>query len=307
MNKILSKKTTKQKIMEFFFPLYPLKVFSNISSITTFAVLIALRMILQLTSFYIPIFSFSISVSWTPLIIIGWLYGPVYGFVAGFVTDSLGILMSGSVWFWLYAIQEPMVGIIAGLFGYLCRLRLSKDVVNKKSKIIDFVIFDFFLIFFSGISIYFLIEFTKSSVSFEGKSKLEEIFFVYSKWIILGVMSFFLVFSNVLEIIFFKKFVRNFVFCSWLISLVCILSVLMSFLLGPISANEFYKYMYGNDSPLFIKYGVIFYLIPRVFKESIKAPIQVLILIIVIPIASNYIEKIKMAKFLKWNIDNKKT
>lgn len=301
MKKLLVKKTSKQKIIEFFFPLYPLKVFSSISSITVLSVLIALRMVLQLTSFYIPIFSFSISVSWTPLIIIGWLYGPIYGFVAGFITDSLGILMSGSVWFWLYAIQEPMVGFIAGLFGYFCRVRLLKNASDKKTKIKDFVIFDFFLIFFSGISIYFLIEFTNSSVSFEGKSKLEEIFFVYSKWVILGVMSFFLIFSNILEIIFYKKFFKNFIFCSWLISLVCILSILMSFLLGPISANEFYKYMYGNDSPYFVKYGTIFYLIPRVFKESIKAPIQVLILIIVIPIASNYVEKMKMAKFLKWN------
>lgn len=307
MDKFLVKKTSQQKIMEFFFPLYPIKVFSNISSITVLSVLIALRMVLQLTSFYIPIFSFSISVSWTPLIIIGWLYGPIYGFVAGFITDSLGILMSGSVWFWLYAIQEPMVGLISGIFSYYCRWRISKNKEEKKSKIIDFIIFDFFLVFFSGISIYFLIFFTNNSFSFEGKSSLEEIFFIYSKWIILGVISFFFIFSNILEIIFYKKFSKNFILCSWVISLVCILSILMSFLLGPISANEFYKYMYGSDSPYFVKYGFIFYLIPRVFKESIKAPIQVFILIIIIPIASNYVDKIKISKFLKWNSINKKT
>ncbi|MCF0217551.1 MAG: ECF transporter S component [Malacoplasma sp.] len=293
----VTKKPLSQKWKGFLFPLSPLRVFSNISSITIFAVLIALRMILQLTSIYIPVFSLSISVSWTPLIIIGWIYGPIFGLVAGVVTDTLGVLMSGSVWFWMYAIQEPIVGFLAGLFGYFCSIRMQS---KKSNKAFDWLFFELIICIFSAVCVYVLIEETSKNVSFEGKSKLEDFFFKYSIWIILSCILFFFTFVQILMFVFWKKFRNNFVTCAWIVTLVCILSITISFLLGPISANEYYKYLYNQDSPYFVKYGIIFYLIPRAFKESIKAPLQATILLIVIPIANHYINEIKMHKVLKW-------
>lgn len=284
----------------FLFPLLPIKIFSNINCIAMLSILMALRFVLQFTSFYVPVFSFSISVSWTPLIIIGWIYGPIFGFITGFATDTIGNLLSGSTWFWLYAIQEPMIGLISALFAFFLKVRLRKNYCNKKW-FIDFFIFELIILGFSLICIYVLILQTNSDLSFEGSSKLETFFLKNAIWIISFSLLTFFIFIHIVAFIFYKKFKKNFILVIWTISLVCLLSILMSFILGPISANEYYKFMHnGNSSPYWIKLGAIFYLIPRVFKESIKAPIQIFILITVIPMANSYVSKVILNKKTKW-------
>ncbi|BAC43837.1 ECF transporter S component [Malacoplasma penetrans] len=296
----IKKEQSKNRLLSFLFPLYPLKIFSSVNSIAILAVLIALRLVLQKFSIFIPAFSLSISLAWTPLIIIGWIYGPIFGLVSGIVTDSLALLMSKSTWFWLYAIQEPMLGLIASLFGYAYRLLTNK---NNPNKIWSFIFFQTILLIFSSICIYILIFKVSTDIRFEGKSSLEKFLYSNSKWVILSSIIFFAVCMETLALVFFKKFSKNFIMCALIISLVCSISIIFSFVLGPISANEYYKFIHnGIDSPYFVKYGVIFYLIPRAIKESIKAPIQIYVLIVLIPIANIYINQLKMSKFLKWKI-----
>ena len=49
-------------------------------------------------------------------------------------------------------------------------------------------------------------------------------------------------------------------------------------MLGPITYAEYTKYITGSEPSSFIKYGSMYYLVPRVLKESIKTPIYIVIL-----------------------------
>lgn len=301
MFKVFENNNRCMKFKKFLFPLLPIKIFSSTNCISMLAILMSLRFVLQFTSFYVPVFSFSISVSWTPLIIIGWIYGPIFGITVGFITDSIGTLLSGSTWFWLYAIQEPMIGLIAAIFGYICRYATSKS--QTKKTYIDLIFFEIITIAFSLTCIFVLLIQTKSGNSFENKSKLEAFFLDNSIWIISSSVAFFFIFIQSIALIFYFKFKKNFRVVIWTITLVCTLSILMSFILGPISANEYYKFIHnGQSSPSWLKLGAIFYLVPRVFKESIKAPIQIFILLSVMPLANNYVNNVVLSKQLKWNI-----
>lgn len=76
---------------------------------------------------------------------------------------------------------------------------------------------------------------------------------------------------EILALVFFKKFSKNFIMCVLIIFLVCFILIIFLFVLGLILANEYYKFIYnGIDFFYFVKYGVIFYLILRAIKELIK-------------------------------------
>lgn len=291
----------KNLVISFFLPLWPLKVFSNISAMATLSLLIALRVVLQYASIHIPTINLTISISWTPLMIIGWIYGPLFGLVTGAITDSICFLIKPTTWFWLYAIQEPMVGFICGTFGYLCTLRLNSVSKKPKSKKWDFIMLQIFLITFVSIGfmgLYMII----NDFSYEGKkSELDSFFWLNSKWLILGSILFFFISMEISSIILLKKFNNQFVLVCWIVCMVCFMSILMSFILGPISSNEYYKFLYGKDSPSFVKYGITFYLVPRAIKESFKAPIQIILLVLTIPIAVKTISEIKHSIRTKWN------
>ncbi|MDE7434044.1 MAG: hypothetical protein K2M43_02920 [Mycoplasmoidaceae bacterium] len=55
---------------------------------------------------------------------------------------------------------------------------------------------------------------------------------------------------------------------------------IFSFLLGPISTVEYYKYLHNGNFPgdeRFLKYGAIIYLIPRVIVQCIKTPLECMV------------------------------
>ena len=122
-----------ENIKLFLFPLNPIKVFLNIRLMVILSFLLALRFVLQYLTIYIPVASMSISIAWTPLMLAGWIFGPVFGFFLGFITDTVAYLIKpGSIWYWMYAIQEPLVGMISGIIGFICMLRI-KSVFNKEA------------------------------------------------------------------------------------------------------------------------------------------------------------------------------
>lgn len=287
----------------FFFPLYPFNIFKNTKLITSLAILISLRLVLQYFVISIPTISTSISLSWTPLIIVGWIFGPIVGFFTGILTDTLSYLIKPTtLWFWLYAIQEALVGFIAGIIGSLYRMRLNSYLKNKKEKyIIDLVINQFISIIFVFISTLIIFLWANENQSFENKSGVELFFFKYSKYIIISSNLFFFFVIEILVFVFYKKNRKYFLLIIWLINLSIILTTIFSFLLGPISASEYYKYAHnGKESPWVIKYGLIFYLIPRVIKESVKLPIQSIAHLMLIPIITMHIESVKRNLKLSW-------
>lgn len=317
-----TKKTFWYQFKLFFFPFYPIRVFKSTRLLSALAVLIALRLVLQYAVIHIPIVSTSFSLSWTPLMIIGWVYGPVIGFFSGIVTDTLSYLIKPtSLWFWMYAMQEPFVGLISGLIGSLYTLRilnlktnfsfkLTNQKINGENKkvfiksnnkfMFDLIINQIIVFVFMLISTLVVLIWASDNMSFEGKSKLDQIFFEYSKYIIIIVNIVFFIVVETITIVFYKKNKKNFLLFIWIVNLTIIITSIFSFLLGPISASEYYKYAYGKESPYLIKYGLIFYLIPRVIKESVKLPLQDLSLLLLIPITQYNVNKIKKNLRFSW-------
>lgn len=305
VDKILyeNKKTFWLKnIKLFFFPLYPYNIFKNIKLITTLAILISLRLILQYFVISIPTINTSISLSWSPLIIIGWVFGPIVGFCMGILTDTLSyIIKPTTLWFWLYAIQEAFVGLIAGIIGSLYRFRKCSYKNCNNTYILDLIINQIILIFFVIVSTLIIFLWATKDQSFENKSAIESFFFEYSKYIIICSNLFFFFIVEISIFALYKKNKKNFLLIIWLLNLSIILTTIFSFLLGPISASEYYKYAHnGRESPWVIKYGLIFYLIPRVIKESIKLPIQSIVHFMIIPIVTMHVENIKRNLKLSW-------
>lgn len=281
--------------------IFPIKVFNDIVAMSVFALLISLRIVLQFTSIYLPVFKTSISIAWTPLMIIGWMYGPIVGFFAGVITDTISFVIKPSTWFWLYFIQEPIIGFVSGIFGSVATIRTLQVIKNSKSKIFDILFVQFFLLLFILVSLFGLIGFLNGK-SFEGKSsKLESFFWQNSKYFILASIIFFSIIVEIIIFVFLKKFNKSFIISCYAICLACFNSLVMSFLMGSYAANEYYKFLHnGKDSPLFLKYGVMFYLIPRTIKESIKAPLQIFLLILVIPLALKTRNEMLIQKSIKW-------
>lgn len=302
-----------ENIRLFLFPLSPIKVFLNIRLMVVLAFLLALRFVLQYLVIYIPTASMSISIAWTPLMIAGWIFGPIFGFFLGFITDTISYFMQPtSVWFWMYAIEEPLIGLISGIIGFICTLRIKsvfnnnvmvksvfKKPINKTYKF-DLIIQQFFFVSFLIICNFALFAWLDGSQKFESISGFDDVFFSYSKYIIIGVLLFFFVIVETITIFIFKKNKKNLILCCWILILVLLCSVIFSFILGPITSVAYYEYINGKSSPSFLKYGAIFYLIPRVIKESIKAPLQAIILLTALPIAFSFISEAKNSIRLKW-------
>ncbi|WP_412032220.1 ECF transporter S component [Malacoplasma muris] len=293
----------------FFFPFYPHSIFKHTKLIVILSILLALRFALQYAVIHIPIVSVSFSLAWTPLMIIGWIFGPMIGFFSGVITDTVSYLIKPtSLWFWMYAIQEPLVGFISGIIGSLYVLRtktLIDDFVenknNNKNVKWDFVINQIIIIGFTFVTTLIVLVWADGIQSFEGKSKFDDIFFKYSRYIIIVVNIIFFVVVETITLVFYKRKKKNFLLFIWIVNLTMITTTVFSFLLGPISAAEYFKYANGRESPNVVKYGLIFYLIPRVIKESVKLPLQDFALLLLIPITTLYTNNVKKNLRFTWN------
>lgn len=275
----------KDKILKFIYPFYPHHLFNSIKLMMVLAMLITVRIILGFISIPIPGVGISISIAWVPLMIIGWIYGPIYGFIVGMITDTIGFLISPTaVWFWMYAIQEPLVGLVSGIFQGAYYLRIN----NKKANITFDILFEQVTIMvFSLVGLILLLLWVD-----HGNIK----YFSVYKSITIGLLCFYLLVIEIFTLIFTvksknnKKYLITFIYSSVLVTLI---GVIFSFLLGPISAVEYLYYINGVYPDNYLQYGIIFYLIPRIITESIKTPIEAIVLTGSIFVINPNIEKIK--------------
>ncbi len=280
------KKQTEMKNLEFsakkfFFPFSPIKSFRSVRLLILMAILIALRLVLGLLTIRVVPFSLSISIAWIPLMVIGWYFGPVIGLVLGMLTDTLSFLMAGGgIWFWMYAIQEPVIGLLSGLVAGWCRYRKSRKDITISW---DIIINQIFVIGFAILSYVILIVWLDPSWHFEGQDiKFEEFYNIY-KWVAIGGISLLLVVYETLMILTLTKKIGNkdhqtminFVYTS---CLVIISMLIFSVALGPITAVEYIKFINGTIPIEYLRYGSIFYLVPRIAVESIKIPLEASIL-----------------------------
>lgn len=277
------------KFIKFLFPFWPVKIFKSITGICVLAALLGLSILLNLFKINITA-GITISFAWLPGIIIGWYFGPIVGLLMGALIDTINWLIYGGVWFWMYALQEPVLGLIVGIISSLFNIirntkqHFSICLIINQIMLIGFIISSIFIVFYyTDPNNPFFQSISNAENSTSNMIKTTQL---YLRWIILGILlGLFVIVEMIVGYRYyqFKKdrnsnFVRFEIFLF--ITIVALTStVIFSFLLGPISAIEYYKFL-NNTSyvPNLVNYGVMYYLLPRVIKECFKTPIYIIIL-----------------------------
>ncbi|NQX83652.1 MAG: ECF transporter S component [Mycoplasmataceae bacterium] len=116
----------------------------TIRTISIFVIFSGLSIALSYWSITIIPHVLSFSFSTIPVMYIGFLLGPKEGFIFGLFTDTIKSLIKGYPWMFVYALTEPIMGLISGYVG------LNKEKYKTKKYKIALIIFVqiFFLLLF---------------------------------------------------------------------------------------------------------------------------------------------------------------
>ena len=283
-----SESKRKHLFLKFLFPLYPYHVYKTTKFIITIAVLLALRIIFGTFSIPIPATGQSISFSWIPVMIMGWIFGPVHGLFFGMATDSLCFLIwPNAMWFWMYAIQEPIVGLFSGL----ARSIYERRTTGNKKLILDFFITQIILISFILMSLIGILLWVNNNV-------LD--YYNSYKYVCISLSIVYFIFINCFMFFYLKDIKNNqerFMLFLYALTLISIIMSIFSLLLGPISAVEYFKYVNGKYPNNYVKYGLLYYFIPRAIVQTIKVPFEAIIfcsiVLIINPILNNSITQLE--------------
>lgn len=237
------------------------------------AVLLAMRIILEALSINIPGVVLSLSFNWIPLMLMGWYFGPIYGLLLGAVSDTLCYFIfagGGSIWYWMYAIQEPIVGFIAGLMSAVCKLRINNE---KSNVIVDILIQQIIYIVFGSSCYIILILWLDSTHAQSVGSSYHEVY----KWLSLALITAFFIVMEIFTFYYVTYHKENkfglitFIYAT---CLVMIIVLIFSLALGPIITVSYLTYVNGSVPDQWMDIGMAYYLIPRVIIDSIKVPLE---------------------------------
>lgn len=257
----------KNSLRTFLFPFSPHKIHKSTKLMMLIASLIAIRILLGYFHIKLPVVNETIGFAWMPIMICGWFFGPIVGFVFGALTDTLGFVLHPSIWFWMYAIQEPCVGLISGIIHGICYWRINQKNHNI---IFDLLTQQIVLLVFCLTAIFGMF-FWLDNNSFNK--------FQGYKIVVLILITIFLVLMEGTTFIFLKNSDHKnnwyrlvFLYATMIVALTM---TLFSFLLGPIAAVEYLKYINHYDPD---KNTLLLLLIPRIIVQSIKVPIESFVL-----------------------------
>ena len=271
-----SKKNHLYWIKKFLFPYYPLKFFKSIQLISFLSFLLALHIILVYIGFNIPVINLQIGFDWIPTYLCGWFFGPIIGPIFGFVANNISWLQTGaSFWYWMYAIQEPIVAFFSSLVSFYFYYTL-----NKKTLVLDIIIQQFALLSFFIISIVLI------SLSYLQKIKFNNVYINQNNGVFglmissLVILSFFFLFSEIYIIYKIKSKTKLYNLKIYLSSIVLISSMIFLFAIavGPITNISFlYAFHFINNN---LVSGQIFLtnVIASTFMQAIRLPFAIFIL-----------------------------
>ena len=283
---------TKKNIKKFFFPIS--KPFSSVKTLTFIAIIFTLYIFLVLCTMY-SVLNFSIP--WIPIMVLGWYLGPIYSCFLTIVFDNIRFFLLsqvGGLWFWLYAIQAPLVALISGLFGGLFYYRFNSIKSScSKSIIFDVIFNNLIVISFFIFTTFMLLSFVNNSIKFKGSEKIETFFLNTYKWIAISLLTFGLVSFETIIIINFRcnlqkkrDFISQILVLCYCSSLVLVIMFIFPYVLQPIATIEYCKYCgFPNKS-------FLFYLIPQTFRQSIIVPIEIFVLKTIILLAQKQFNEI---------------
>jgi ECF transporter S component (folate family) len=250
---------------------------------------------MQVISIPIPGFVLNFSFAYLPVMLIGWYFGPIYGFVCGAICDTMCYLIfPGGLWYWMYAIQEPIIGLIAGLFASWCIYRQSKPKINIGVDIaIQQVVY---LVFAAACYTIIVLWLTNGNLY---ASQVDIIYrwlslsLITAFFILIEAYTFYNVFTNSLN----KQ--KNITFIYTLV-LVALVTLVFSFMLGPISTVSYLEYLNGTPPDNWVKYGAVYYLIPRIVVQSIKTPLEAALLTSLVLVIDPVINRMKANVNNRW-------
>ena len=97
----------------------------NTRTLVAMALLAALEVVLARFIVPMPNPTMRFSIEAVPIIIAGFLFGPIPGLIVGFVGDAVGTLFSGYGYNPLFAVPPMLIGLCAGLMRPLLYKRVS--------------------------------------------------------------------------------------------------------------------------------------------------------------------------------------
>lgn len=103
------------------------KAVKKTRDITLISLIFALMMVCKLIPLPSGFGDLGLSFTFLFMALIGIIYGPVYGFLIGVLSDTLGFFINSSGYFFLgYTLQAALTGMIYGLFFYKTKINFSK-------------------------------------------------------------------------------------------------------------------------------------------------------------------------------------
>lgn len=258
----------KNGLLKFFLVFHPIKPFQSVNLIVIMGLFLSLKLVLAKLSISLPGFGTRISLVWTSVMIAGWFLGPVYGLIFGIVADTVGFLFAPGVWYWAYALQEPSVGLVGGLMGSWLRAFQNKFQLKTHLIINQIFIAVFVISVIAGLMFW---TFKAEASSYK---KIDH----NIKYLAIGLLLLYTSISELAIIYFYwkkKRFLITYLYAS-----IVVISLILfwSFLLGPVIAINYYHYRTGRIPDVIKKYGPIIYLVPRMIREAIKTPIQIILM-----------------------------
>ena len=258
----------KRNVLDFLFPIrFHRSTSAKIRLLIIIGMMIAFRLILALFSVKI-LPTFRISISKVPIAILGWHIGVVMSLLVGFITNNLAWLMSGTVWYWLYAIQEPLEMMLNALIGFIYNARCK-----GKKNFGDFIFLQIVIVTFWFLTIFFMLYSSKDIISIFA--------FGFKTVTIFSLVVFLLTLELILFISFFKKKFDNAVLFIYVVMVSTLSSFIFSFILGTFSAIKYFEYVNGTFSNKYKEYGYLVYLLPRIVKETFRLPLIIAVTFII--------------------------
>ena len=115
------------------------------------------------------------------------------------------------------------------------------------------------------------------------------------KWITLGCLAFFYITYELFIFFYIKRKNKNsqklITFLYSAINVIIIIT-LFSFVLGPITAISYLKFIGKQLPKAYLEIGSIFYLVPRIAIETIKVPIEIWLLFMIVNIFDKKIDSL---------------
>ena len=280
------------KWLKFLFPYYPLHLYKSFTLMAFLAFLFALHIILVYVGFNLPVVNLQVGFDWIPTYLAGWFYGPIWGAIFGFVANNISWLQTGATyWYWMYAIQEPIIAIFASLVSYYCSFSLKSKQIKWDVIFQQLIFFIFVICTLTLISLCWTNHIQFNGVSVNNNQSINNLLVAT-----MVIFSFFVVASETYILFKLKKHQQKGIYHlkMWLGAITVISSMIFLFaiVLGPITdVNYLYAFHFINN-PSISKTLFLSDVIGQILLQCIRLPIAIIIFYLIIVITDKPYQKL---------------